>query len=152
MSIPTLPGINARILNTARIATRVLSSGDDDGAPVIFVHGNLTSATFWEETMLAMPPGFHSIAHDQRGFGESDPAAAVDGARGLADMSDDVLALMDSLNIEAAHVVGHSMGGGVLWRLSDGCAGAPAERQLDRARFTFWFWRQQRRRGQALRG
>ena len=55
MSIPTLPGINARTVNTARITTRVLCAGDEDGAPVIFVHGNLTSATFWEETMLAMP-------------------------------------------------------------------------------------------------
>lgn len=117
MSIPTLPGINARPVTTARITTRVLCAGDENGAPVIFVHGNLTSATFWEETMLAMPSSYHSIALDQRGFGEADPAAAVDGARGLADMSDDVLALMDSLNIEAAHVVGHSMGGGVLWRM-----------------------------------
>ena len=117
MSIPTLPGINARTITTARITTRVLSAGDEDGSPVIFLHGNLTSATFWEETMLAMPPGIHSIAPDQRGFGQSDPAAAVDGARGLADMSEDVPALMDTLNIEAAHVVGHSMGGGVLWQM-----------------------------------
>ena len=84
---------------------------------VIFIHGNLTSATFWEETMLAMPAGFHSIALDQRGFGDSDPGAAIDGARGLGDMSDDVIALMDALGIEKAHVVGHSMGGGVTWRL-----------------------------------
>lgn len=117
MSIATLPGIEARMMTTARIKTRVLFSGDDTGAPVIFVHGNLTSATFWEETMLAMPAGYRCVALDQRGFGESDPGAALDGARGLADMSDDVLALMDALEIEAAHVVGHSMGGGVAWRL-----------------------------------
>ena len=47
--------------------------------------------------MLAMPAGYRSIALDQRGFGEADPAAAVDGSRGLADMSDDVLALLDAL-------------------------------------------------------
>ena len=117
MSIATLPGINASTVTTARIRTRVLSAGAESGTPVIFVHGNLTSATFWEETMLALPTAFHSIALDQRGFGESDPAAAVDGSRGLADMSDDVLSLMDALGIERAHVVGHSMGGGVLWRL-----------------------------------
>ena len=117
MSIPTLPGINAETVASARLTTRVLFAGDESGTPVIFVHGNLTSATFWEETMLALPAGYHSIALDQRGFGEADPAAAVDGSRGLADMSDDALALMDALEINAAHVVGHSMGGGVLWRL-----------------------------------
>ena len=117
MSIPTLPGISAETVSTARLRTRVLFSGAPDGIPVIFAHGNLTSATFWEETMLALPAGYRGIALDQRGFGESDPNAAVDGSRGLADMSDDVLALMDSLGIERAHVVGHSMGGGVLWTL-----------------------------------
>ena len=117
MSIPTLPGITATTISSARITTRVLSAGDESGTPVIFAHGNLTSATFWEETMLALPAGYHCIALDQRGFGESDPAAAIDGTRGLADMSDDVVALMDSLGIEKAHVVGHSMGGGVTWRL-----------------------------------
>ena len=117
MSIATLPGIKARTVKSARISTRVLSAGDEDGTPVVFIHGNLCSATFWEETMLALPDGYQGIALDQRGFGESDPAAAVDGSRGLADMSDDALALMDSLGIEKAHVVGHSMGGGVTWRL-----------------------------------
>ena len=117
MSIPTLPGISAKSVATARIATRVLFAGDESGTPVIFLHGNLTSAAFWEETMLTMPASYRSIALDQRGFGEADPAALVDGARGLADLSDDALSLMDALNIEAAHVVGHSMGGGVLWRL-----------------------------------
>ncbi|MCY3780344.1 MAG: alpha/beta hydrolase [Chloroflexi bacterium] len=117
MTIPTLPGINARTVTTARLTTRVLCAGDESGTSVIFIHGNLTSATFWEETMLAMPASFHSIALDQRGFGESDPEAVVDGNRGLSDMSDDVLALLDTLGIDRAHVVGHSMGGGVLWNL-----------------------------------
>ncbi len=117
MSIPTLNGISAKKITSARITTRVLFAGDENGTPVIFVHGNLTSATFWEETMLAMPASYYSIALDQRGFGEADADAHIDGSRGLADMSDDVVALMDALNIEKAHVVGHSMGGGVLWNV-----------------------------------
>ena len=117
MLIPTLDGIEARIFTTARLSTRVLFSGPAHGKPVIFLHGNLTSATFWEETMLAMPDGYRCIAPDQRGFGEADPAAVVDGENGLGDMAEDVIALMNRLNIEEAHVVGHSMGGGVVWRL-----------------------------------
>ena len=117
MTIPTLAGINARTISTARITTRVLFAGDESGTPVIFLHGNLTSATFWEGTMLAMPAGYRSTALDQRGFGDADPDAVIDGSRGLADMSEDVVALMDTLGIDKAHVVGHSMGGGVLWNL-----------------------------------
>ena len=117
MTIPTLAGINARTISTARITTRVLFAGDESGTPVIFLHGNLTSATFWEETILAMPTGYRSVALDQRGFGDADPDAVIDGSRGLADMSEDVVALMDTLGIDKAHVVGHSMGGGVLWNL-----------------------------------
>ena len=75
MSIPTLARHQQQERSAQRgLTTRVLSAGDESGAPVIFVHGNLTSATFWEETMLAMPPGYHSIrATIRRGFGESDP-------------------------------------------------------------------------------
>jgi len=117
MSIPTLAGISASMITTARLRSRVLFAGPENGIPVVFVHGNLTSATFWEETMLAMPADYRSIALDQRGFGEADPAAIVDGQRGLADLAEDVVALLDTLGIAQAHVVGHSMGGGVLWQL-----------------------------------
>ena len=117
MPIPTLDGIQARTVSSGRITTRVLCAGDISGTSVIFLHGNLSSATFWEETMLAMPAAFHSIAPDQRGFGDSEAAAVIDGTRGLGDMSDDIVALLDALGIENAHVVGHSMGGGVTWRL-----------------------------------
>ncbi len=117
MSVPTLPGITARTIASKRLTTRVLFSGAEAGTPVLFIHGNLCSATFWEETMLAMPAGFRCLAHDQRGFGAADAEVVVDGSRGLADHADDALALLDALGIERAHVVGHSMGGGALWQL-----------------------------------
>ena len=117
MAIPTLDGISARTISSDRISTRALFAGDESATPVIFAHGNLTSATFWEQALLDLPDGYYGIAHDQRGFGDADPEQVIDGSRGLADLSDDLLALMDALNIERAHVVGHSMGGGVVWRL-----------------------------------
>jgi pimeloyl-ACP methyl ester carboxylesterase len=66
--------------------------------------------------MLRLPPGFRAIAPDLRGYGLADPAALVDATRGMGDFSDDLAALMDALGVERADLVGHSLGGAVLWR------------------------------------
>ncbi len=116
MSIPTLDGITATTITTARLTTRLLSAGSGGGVPVVFVHGNVSNATFWEETMLALPDGYRAYAADNRGYGGADPAKVIDATRGLGDLSDDLAALLDTLNIEQAHIVGHSLGGSVLWR------------------------------------
>ncbi len=115
-TIPTLPGISSRMIPTPRLAVHALSSGPDDGVPVLFIHGNGASATFWEETMLALPPGIRAIAPDLRGYGDTEPLP-VDATLGLGDMVDDVLAMIDALGLAAYHVVGHSMGGGVAMKL-----------------------------------
>ncbi|MFN8531841.1 MAG: alpha/beta fold hydrolase [Anaerolineae bacterium] len=115
MSIPTMPGITARTLTTARITTRVLFSGPENGIPVLFLHGNASSATYWEETMLALPAGYRGIAPDQRGYGDADRAVKIDATRGMNDLADDAVALLDFLGIQRAHVVGHSAGGSVIW-------------------------------------
>ncbi len=117
MSIPTLPGIEARTVTTARLATRVLFAGPADGTPVLFLHGNNSSATWWEEVLASLPPGFHGIAPDLRGFGEADPDKKVDARRGAGDWADDAAALLEALEIDRAHVVGSSLGGCVVWRL-----------------------------------
>ena len=121
MSIPTLNGITAKSIKTKRITTRVLFSGADGGVPVLFLHGNLSSATWWEEVMVTLPPGFRGIAPDQRGFGEADPAQKIDATRGMGDLADDAVALLDHLGIKKAHIVGNSLGGSVTWRLLMDC-------------------------------
>lgn len=115
--IPVLKGITAKMLTTSRITTRVLLAGEEKGIPVLFLHGNLCSATWWEETMLALPKGFRGIAPDQRGFGAADTTKKVDATRGMGDLADDALALMDALKATKFHVVGNSLGGSVVWRL-----------------------------------
>ena len=117
MTVPTLPGIEARTVATDRLTTRVLFAGDPSGTPVLFIHGNLSSATWWETTMLALPDGFHGIAPDQRGYGGADPDAKIDATRGMGDLSDDAAALLDTLGIDRAIVVGSSLGGNVVWRM-----------------------------------
>jgi pimeloyl-ACP methyl ester carboxylesterase len=106
----------------------VLFAGPDDGVPVLFLHGNLSSATWWEENMLALPgpsassgQGYRGIAPDLRGFGDADPQKKVDATRGTGDWADDAVALLEQLGVAAAHLVGVSLGGAVIWRLMMDC-------------------------------
>lgn len=117
MNSTPLDGITEKTIKTARLSTRALFGGTEDGAPVLFLHGHLASASWWEETMLALPPGFRGIAPDQRGFGEADPAQKIDARRGMGDLADDARALLDTLKIDRAYLVGHAMGGAVIWQM-----------------------------------
>lgn len=122
MTVPTLPGIRAEVVTTGRLTTRVLFCGPDDGIPVLFIHGNFSSATWWEESMLALPAKYRGIAADQRGFGAADPAAKIDARKGMGDLVDDAVALMDHLGYDRFHLVGNSLGGLVAWWMIASCA------------------------------
>ncbi len=117
MSIPTLEGIESKIITTSRITTRVLFSGQPGAHPVLFLHGNWSCATWWEDTLLALPEGFWGIAPDQRGYGESEKEKKINAVLGAQDWVEDVAALLDHLNIERAHIVGCSLGGYIIWQL-----------------------------------
>ena len=112
-----LPGVRSERIRSGRLETRVLRSGDGAGQPVLFLHGNLSSATFWEETMLELPLGFAAFAPDLRGYGLSDPTALINATRGVADWADDAVALADQFGWDRFHLVAHSLGGCVAWRL-----------------------------------
>ncbi|MEZ4320822.1 MAG: alpha/beta hydrolase [Myxococcota bacterium] len=113
-SIPTLDGVRSLMVATPRIHTHVLEAGPEDGVPVLFVHGNASSSTFWEEQMLALPAGYRAIAADLRGYGDTEDLR-IDATRGVQDWVDDLLALVDVLALGRFHVVGHSLGGAVVW-------------------------------------
>ena len=115
-TIPTLPGITSRMVETSRIKMHVLTSGPATGVPVLFIHGNASSATYWEETMLKLPAGFRGIAADLRGYGDTEDRL-VDATRGCGDWVDDLLALAQALGIGQYHVVGHSMGGAITFNV-----------------------------------
>lgn len=110
-----LSGIRCHKVQTDRLLQNVYFSGDEHGTPVIFLHGNFSSALYWEETMLALPQGFWGIAPDLRGYGWTEDKLA-DSTRGMREWSDDIHSLLKALNIQKAHFVGWSMGAGVIYR------------------------------------
>ena len=109
-----LPGIISKRVPTSRLTVNVLSvAGRGDGPPVLFVHGNVSSSLFWPPLMLALPEEYRPLAIDLRGFGDTDPEP-VDATRGLRDYADDLAAVIDALDLESVHLIGWSMGGGVV--------------------------------------
>ncbi|MDT0180538.1 alpha/beta hydrolase [Microbacterium sp. ARD31] len=111
-------GITQRVIDTPRLGVNVLErEGDDTATPpertVVFIHGNVSSSLFWQEIMQDLPSDLRVLAIDLRGFGGTEHAP-IDATRGVRDFSDDVFAALEALGIPAAHLVGWSMGGGVV--------------------------------------
>jgi pimeloyl-ACP methyl ester carboxylesterase len=110
-----LPGIVAHSVPAPRLTAAVLerpAEGEPVGT-VVFVHGNVSSSHFYQPTMLALPPQWRALAVDLRGFGGSE-VKPVDATRGLRDFSDDVASVLETLGTGAVHLVGWSMGAGVV--------------------------------------
>ena len=113
-----LDGITSRMIPTTRLAVNILERvGDDPATPgektIGLIHGNASSSLFWQEIMQALPADLRVIAIDLRGFGATE-ILPVDGTRGLRDFSDDVHATLEALGLGPIHLVGWSMGGGVV--------------------------------------
>ncbi len=112
-TVPTLPGIVSRKIPTPRLKTHVLLSGPSNGEPVVLIHGNFSAATYYEETMLALPEKYRGIAPDLRGYGDTEDLL-IDGTRGARDWSDDLKSLSDYFGDRPAHIVGWSLGVGAV--------------------------------------
>ena len=94
---------------TTQDGTRLYYEEAGRGTPVIFVHEYAGDYRTWEMQMRFFSRAHRCITYSQRGYPPSDVPS--DGARYSQNIArDDVIALMDALNVDKAHVVGHSMG------------------------------------------
>jgi pimeloyl-ACP methyl ester carboxylesterase len=79
------------------------------GTPVVFVHEFAGDYRTWEPQMRHFARSHRCVTYSQRGYPPSD--VPDDPARYGQDIArSDVIAVMDALGIDEAHVVGHSMG------------------------------------------
>lgn len=101
-----------RVVDGTRL--RMIDTGS--GAPVVFIHGFGASLYSWRKTLPpVLAAGYRVIAFDNRGFGFSDKPASRTGAALYTNAAYArlVVALLDSLNLPSAVLVGHSMGGAI---------------------------------------
>jgi pimeloyl-ACP methyl ester carboxylesterase len=81
-----------------------------NGRTVVLLHGKNFSGAYWGETARALAAkGFRVVVPDQIGFGKSSKPARFQFT--FRELADDTLALLRSLGVERAAIVGHSMGG-----------------------------------------
>lgn len=85
-----------------------------EGFPLLIIHGLFGSADNWRTLSKKLAEQYRVIAVDLRNHGRS---PHVDGMSYDA-MAADVLALLDKLGLEKAHILGHSMGGKVAMQLA----------------------------------
>ena len=84
------------------------------GRAVVLIHGWPLSGESWSEQIPALTAaGFRVISYDRRGFGRSDkPKSGYD----YDTLTDDLQAILETLNVTDATLVGFSMGGGEVAR------------------------------------
>lgn len=88
------------------IALRCVVEGS--GEPLALIHGVGASLEVWDGVAARLRDRYRILRYDQRGHGKSEK---VPGPYSVEDFAGDLRALMDALEIERAHVAGHSLGG-----------------------------------------
>lgn len=104
-----------RFVDANGVMLRVVDAGEPGNPVVVLLHGFPELEHTWRHQIPALAQaGYRVLAPDQRGYGGSSKPAAVD-AYTVAELSRDVVGLLDDVGAERAVLVGHDFGGVVAW-------------------------------------
>jgi epoxide hydrolase 4 len=107
-----------RRIDVGEVRLAISEDGDPSGEPVVLLHGFPETARSWGAQLTALAAaGYHAVAPDLRGYGDSDRPPGVDDYL-APKLVGDVLGLIRALGHESAHIVGHDWGGGLAWGLA----------------------------------
>src|SRR4051794_24877185 len=99
---------------TVKDGTTIYYKDWGKGPVVTFSHGWPLNSDAWDGQMLFLAQnGFRVVAHDRRGHGRSSQASSGNDMNGYAD---DLAAIIETLDLKDATLVGHSTGGGEVAR------------------------------------
>jgi pimeloyl-ACP methyl ester carboxylesterase len=113
MKGPIVNGLTHRSIETNGIRMHVAEQGE--GPLVLLCHGFPELWYSWRYQLEALAAaGFHAVAPDMRGYGQTDRPEAIDQYT-LLHLVGDMVGLLDALNQEKAVIAGHDWGAPVAW-------------------------------------
>jgi pimeloyl-ACP methyl ester carboxylesterase len=111
-----VPAMAERRLELSGIELHVVDEGT--GPLVVLCHGFPELAFSWRHQIPVLArEGYHVVAPDMRGFGESSRPLEAD-AYDVVSLCGDMTALLDALGEDSAIFVGHDWGGSLVWSLA----------------------------------
>jgi pimeloyl-ACP methyl ester carboxylesterase len=88
---------------------------DGTGDPTVFVHGSLVDHSPWEKVRRGLAPSLTTLVYDRRGHGESRGPTRTHPVR---EDASDLAELLEHLDLFPVHLIAHSYGGAVAFRLA----------------------------------
>ncbi|BBZ11755.1 alpha/beta fold hydrolase [Mycobacterium branderi] len=104
-----------RIIETNGVKLHTVEAGERGAPVVVLAHGFPELAYSWRHQIPVLAAaGYHVLAPDQRGYGRSSRPDEI-SAYNIADLSADLIGLLDDVGAERAVFVGHDWGAPVAW-------------------------------------
>jgi len=101
------------IIDINDVPMNIIETGDANAMPVLFLHGFPFSHEMWKPQLEVVGQKYRAIAYDIRGHGLS---YVGEGQYTIEGHVDDLIAVLDTLKISKAVIVGLSMGGYITLR------------------------------------
>lgn len=109
--------IRHRMVRTNGIDMHVNEAGQEGDPLVVLCHGFPELGYSWRHQLPALAAaGYHAVAPDQRGYGDTSRPAAIEDYD-IVHLTDDLLGLLDALGADRAVFVGHDWGSPVVSHL-----------------------------------
>lgn len=110
---------SSHITTEPGITIEVISAGDPSHPTVLLCHGFPESGHSWRHQIEPLvAAGYHVIVPNQRGYASSSAPTDVP-AYGAAQLTGDLVAILDAFDVDQAVMVGHDWGAILVWHMAE---------------------------------
>jgi pimeloyl-ACP methyl ester carboxylesterase len=114
-TVPDSAPITERSIETNGVQLRTVEAGEPGAPAIVLAHGFPELAYSWRHQIPVLAAaGYHVLAPDQRGYGGSTRPEDISDYN-IAELSADLIGLLDDIGAERAVLIGHDWGAPVAW-------------------------------------